>query len=186
MYETDQTAARITRLAHIGIWLSTAAAGLALTVIFYFAATALSDPSMLARELSAQLGLDPVVTTLSQGQAASVTALWLVVDVLGVVLLMSVRQLFVGIRKMGLFTHVSAMQLRRIGGLLLAMAPISILLNAATGTLMQYWAKPTGLRIEISLEDADVYAVVIGLVIVAVGHIMVLAARMSDDHRAIV
>jgi hypothetical protein len=40
--------------------------------------------------------------------------------------------------------------------------------------------------VEISIEDADIYAIVIGLVIIAVSHIMVSAAQMSEDHNAIV
>lgn len=183
---SDPVMGKIQRTATIGIWLSTGAVAVALTVIFYFLATAFSDSDMLARELSAQLDLDPALTQLPTSHAVLAAALWLVMDVIGVVLLMTVRQLFVGIKTIGIFTPQSALQLRRIGWMLFALGPVSIILNALTGTLMQYWANPNSLSIEIALEDTDVYAIVIGLVIVAVAHIMVSAAQLSEDHKAIV
>lgn len=182
----DQIMAKIQWIATIGVWLSTAAVGLGLIVVFYIFGWAMTDPKAFALELSANLELTPPVSTMFHAQAIATAVIWMVTDILGVIMLMTVRQLFVGIRTVGIFTRLSAVQLRRIGWLLFSLGPVSIVLNAIAGSLMQYWANPTQVSVEISIEDADIYAIVIGLVIIAVSHIMVSAAQMSEDHNAIV
>ncbi|MFT5796809.1 MAG: hypothetical protein ACI84R_000862 [Candidatus Azotimanducaceae bacterium] len=184
--DQKQVMDKIQRTATIGICLSTIAAGMGLVFIFYVLAWAIRDQAALATDLSSQLDLSQPVNSLTQMQAIIATSIWIITDILGVVMLMTIRQLFVGIKTIGIFTQLSALQLRRIGWLLFSLGPVSMVLNAVTGSLMRYWAESTKISVSVSLEDADVYAIVIGLVIVAVGHIMVSAAQLSEEHKAIV
>jgi len=97
-----------------------------------------------------------------------------------------VRRLFAGIRARGVFTDKTAQRLRRTGWLVFAIGPASVVVNAAATMLMSLWRDTGALRGSVSISDADIYAMVVGLVIVAVGHIMVDAARLEAENRAFV
>ena len=99
--------------------------------------------------------------------------------------------LFRGFRRGGVFNLQSALRLRKIGWIIFALAPVSML-SEALGTLAVTCLSNCGndiaddVRISVSFDDTDVYALVIGLLIVAVGHIFVEAVRLSDENEAFI
>lgn len=169
-----------------GVWLTSLVLVLLSGVICYVLWTSLSDPDGLSRLLSDQLEMMGPAPLLSTGQAMGLTLLWLLTDFLGLVMLLQTRALFSGIRAMGIFTHTTAQRLRRIGWLVFALGPASVAMHMGSTALLSYWRDPTGLDVTLNIDDSDFYAMVIGLVIVAVGHIMVDATRIDAENRSFV
>lgn len=112
-------------------------------------------------------------------------------DVLGFWFCCVAYALFKGFRVDGVFTLKAALRLRKIGWLIFVLAPVSIL-SELLGILALTCLSNCGnaiaddVRITLSLNDTDVYALVIGLLIIAVGHIFVEAVRLSEENEAFV
>lgn len=186
MFDTSDRHTKIAATARAGVWFSTLTLSLAFIFMGYFLALSISDPDRLGATLADQLTLG-AAPALSLAQALLASALWLITDMMGVAMMLLIRQLFAGIRDgSGIFTEITALLLRRIGWVLVLIAPASMIVNSATGTLLRYWADPTGLSITLTFEDADMYAIIVGLVLVAFGHIMVDAARLAEENKAFV
>ncbi|WP_299879762.1 DUF2975 domain-containing protein [uncultured Sulfitobacter sp.] len=186
MPSLPKTADRLQTTATLGVWLTTAVLILLSGVIAFFLWTALTDSGEAARLLADQLGMNDPAPFLSIPQALLLTLLWLISDVVAFIMLLQIRALFVGIRARGIFTTQTAERLRRIGWLVFIIAPVGVLVNMCASMLLHHWRDPTGLHGSISMSDGDFYAMVIGLVIVAVGHIMVDATRLDAENRAFV
>lgn len=177
---------RLHSTATAGVWLTTAVLVVLIGVIGFFFWTSLTDSDALARLLSDQLDLDGPAPLLGTGQAVLVLVLWLVSDLMALLMLLQARALFVGIRARGIFTEATARRLRRIGWLVFAIGPVAVLMNMFTSVLLNHWRDPTGIHGALAIDDTDFYAMVLGLVIVAVGHIMVDATRLDAENRAFV
>ncbi|MGC1496414.1 MAG: DUF2975 domain-containing protein [Sulfitobacter sp.] len=186
MFSSLRPKDRLQTTATAGIWLSTAVLALLITVIGFFTWTSLTDGNELSRLLNDQLGLSGPAPLLNNMQAMVLTAVWLITDIIALFMLVQIRSLFLGIRRRGIFTDQTARRLRQIGWLLFAIGPINVIVNMGASMLLGFWRDPTALHGSISLDDGDFYAMVIGLVIVAVGHIMVDANRIETENRAIV
>jgi hypothetical protein len=177
---------RLLTTATWGVWLTTLVLALLVGVIVYFLWTSLSDSDALSRLLMEQLELLGPAPLLGTGQAVTLTVMWLLTDVIGLLMLLQTRALFAGIKRRGAFTDQTGVRLRTVGWLVFALGPVSVVINAGCAMLMNYWRDPTGLSTDISISDGDLYAMVIGLVIVAVGHIMVDATRLDAENRSFI
>lgn len=142
-------------------------------------------------DLAAELGLRDITGDLGFAARAVGLFFWLMTDALGLWFCCIAYALFRGFRSEGVFTLHAALRLRRIGWLVIALAPVSIL-SELLGTLAISCISNCGnaiaddVRISVSFDDTDVYALVIGLLILAVGHIFVEAVRLSDENKAFV
>ena len=186
MFEFNSPADRLQRAARWGVWLTSLVLVLLLGVLAFFLWTSLSDSDALSRLLSEQLELHGPAPLLNTAQAVTLTLLWQLTDIVAVVMLVQTRALFAGIRRRGVFTDTTALRLRRIGWMVFTLGPASVLVNGASTVLINHWRDPTGVHGALSVSDGDLYAMVIGLVIVAVGHIMVDATRIDAENRSFV
>ena len=104
----------------------------------------------------------------------------------GLIALALVRRLFTGYRRGEIFAPAAATRLGRLGWMVLALAPVSIL-SQSLAVLAATWANPPGQRqLTIDIADSDIYAVVIGLAIVAMARVMGEAARMAEENAGFV
>ncbi len=177
------TEGRLTRLARIGVWASTAAllmAIVALVVTLWFAAT---GSTALAAEILRDFGLDTHLSSLTPLLLWIGTVFWCLVDVLGVIMLWNIRALFRTYMAGTVFSSAAALRLRRIGWIVLAMAPVSMLGEILGGIALSLVALEGTVHGHVSLEDGDVYAIIIGLVLVAAGHMMALASEIDAENR---
>jgi hypothetical protein len=122
----------------------------------------------------------------SMAQRFSMMSLILLIEMPGVIALYSSVLLFGGYRRGGIFTGKASSRLRTIGWALVAMPMVS----AVVGTLMTAYLKtfidPAKVELDLTYDESDVYAIVFGLLAVAVGHIMYEAAQLSDENRSFV
>jgi tetrahydromethanopterin S-methyltransferase subunit E len=177
---------RLQITAKIGVFLSTFVMALLCLMIAYMMWQAIADPDHLSIIMSDQLDLLAPAPLLGTVQALLLTAFWITTDLIALSFLGQTRSLFIGIRRCGVFTTATALRLRRIGWLVIAIGPVSVVVNLCATMMLGYWRDPTTLTGSIEISDSDFYAVVVGLVIVAVGHIMVDAARLDAENRAFV
>ena len=177
---------RIQRYATIGERVATVALCLLLAVLAYLFFLLVTGAPVVSNELISDLEIANHVGSLSYGQTWLGAAFWSLVDLLGVALFITVRKLFKGLREDGVFVTETAERLRRIGFIVLAMGPVSILSNLFAGLFLVLWVKGDAINITISVEDADVYGIVLGLVIIAVSQIMIEGTRIADENRAFV
>ena len=126
------------------------------------------------------------VQTLSKPQLWLVAGLWSSMDMLGVFMLFQVRSLFKSFQTNGVFTSGTAQRLRRIGWCVFFLGPVSVLSELFGTLILTLWQTGDRVYASIVVDQGDIYAIVVGLVIVAVGHIMLEAARLSEENNAFV
>ena len=182
----DAALAKIRRLSRIGLFASTAAFILASGFLgYYFWCLAVGDAETVTTLID-ELEIADYVTTLTTAQRWVAGLLWISVNLLGVLMLWYVRMLFAGFLERGVFTTYSARCLRRVGILILLLGPVSVLTVLIAGIVITAWTSGSSAHGAIAIMDSDVYALVIGLVITAVSHIMLDAARLADENDAFV
>ena len=142
-------------------------------------------------DLVKAFNLSDIVAPLDFKGRALAAFFWLMTDALGLWLCCVAFALFKGFRDFGVFTLETSLRLRKIGWIIFAFSPVNIL-SSAFGTMLVSCLYncadgiQDNVRLSVSLDDTDVYAVVIGLLIVAVGHVFVEAVRLSEENEAFV
>jgi len=178
--------AKISRITYFGEWAATLALLMMTALVVYIIYQLITQPMEVAQELGDDLGMSAEFDGFSRIQLGAILALQMTTLMLGAVMLLTIRRLFIGIRTVGVFVPKMAQRLRLIGWILIAMAPVSILSSLVANALGETWATGRFSSIDISFDDTDVYAIVIGLVIVIVSHIMLEAIRIYDENGAFV
>ncbi len=107
-------------------------------------------------------------------------------DFLGLFALYTARKLFAGYQCGEVFTALAATRLKMIGWALVLLAPVSQIADMIGIYYINSIAHPKQVRISISLEDTNIYAIVFGLLIVVVGYVMYEAVRISDENKRFV
>ena len=142
-------------------------------------------------DLLDEMGINDIVSELSFATRVIGVFFWLLTDALGLWFCCVAFLLFRGFCTQGVFTLDAALRLRKIGWLVFALAPVNIfseLIAVLALTCLSNCGNEIAddVRITLSLNDTDVYALVIGLLIVAVGHIFVEAVCFPDENNAFV
>lgn len=106
--------------------------------------------------------------------------------VIGLYALHRVRRLFDGYHRGEIMTSRAAHRLSMVGWAVFAIAPASIITQSVARTVLGWLGDPSELLISIGLDDADVMAAVLGLLIVVVGRILREASRISDEYESFV
>lgn len=169
--------------------------GIAMLLVFFAVMGAFVFGAIPDFDLAAELELVHVASPLSVTERLVGVVFWSMTEMLGLWFCITALALFRGFRSAGVFTLDATMRLRRIGWIILALAPVSwlsellgtmalsCLRNCASGL---HGSDQRGVQATLSLEGADVYAIVIGVLIVAVGHTLVEAVRLNDENSAFV
>jgi hypothetical protein len=95
-------------------------------------------------------------------------------------------ELFDGYRCGDVFSAKAPVRLRRIGFAMLALAPLRPLTNAALGALLTSLNPPGQKLLVLGLSIDDYMIALFGGLILAIGHVLVEANRLADDHRQII
>ena len=158
---------------------------LAAVTAFLFVPMLFGGAGTLAH-LQDQLDMAPSPIVISVWQRIFVVVLLLIPLGLGAAMLLVLRSLFSGIRKHGFFTTAAAVHLKRVGWILIAMVPVGFLVEGL-GTMAMTMNQPDGKRsISLSLNDTDVYALVIGLTIVILSKILLEGVQLLEENKAFV
>ena len=180
---------KISRLAGFGMVASSV--GIAVLCMLFGAMALYLFGLIEGFDLVTELGLSDIVATLDFKGRAVALFFWLMTDALGLWFCCIAFALFRGFRDSGVFTLEASLRLRRIGWIIFALSPVRILSRAlGSGAVSCLYncgdAIKDNVRISVSIDDTDIYAVVIGLLIVAVGHIFIEAVRLSEENEAFV
>lgn len=180
---------KIRRIAGFGMLAS--GFGIAITGLIFGAMVIHMFGGFRGFDLLEELDVKDIVSELTFAGRAVALAFWFMTDAIGFWFCCVAFALFKGFRGEGVFTLKAALRLRKIGWLIFALAPVSIL-SETIGVFAVTCLNNCGnaiaddVRVKVSLNDTDVYALVIGLLIIAVGHIFVEAVRLSDENEAFV
>ncbi|MEM6339853.1 MAG: DUF2975 domain-containing protein [Pseudomonadota bacterium] len=185
---TDQNpiVEKILRTASIGMWASTIAAGIWLFIIFYYLYFAQTDPDWLAAEVRNSLEGDNLPETWSRSKATLFSIPMLATTILEVITLLNIRRMFIGVRRKGVFTIETASTLKRIGWLVIALAPVGIFAAVWTNAIAHFTTDPIHISVKLGVNNSDLQAIVIGLVVLSVGHMMMSAVEMKQENAAFV
>ncbi|MFK8033630.1 MAG: DUF2975 domain-containing protein [Hyphomicrobiales bacterium] len=187
MHSIDQTPTGATKT--LLRWAQVATlAGLSLFVcaIGYFAFASFSDASFFDAQL-VELFEDPDITgPFNNLERWTAVVLMLVENSTGILALWASFRLFTEYRRGNVFTLLAATRLRFIGWMVVLLTPLDMIVETFGTALFTHWAHPGKVNISISFEDVHVFALVFGLVIVVVGHVMYQAIAISDENRAFV
>lgn len=140
----------------------------------------------VVEQLIRDFGVQDITETLKPSQRWVASFLWFIPDLFGFAMMFGAWRLFQGFRTFGVFTHDSADRLRSIGWCIFAIAPANIITTSIGASYLAFTNTPSSGRLHLSLEDTDVYALLIGLIIIAVGHIMVQAVEISNENKSFV
>ena len=185
---TDQNpiVEKILRTASIGMWTSTIAAGIWLFIIFYYLYFAQTDPDWLAAEVRNSLEGDNLPETWSRSKATLFSVPMLATTILEDITLLNIRRMFIGVRRKGVFTIETASTLKRIGWLVIALAPVRIFAAIWTNAIAHFTTDPIHISVKLGVNNSDLQAIVIGLVVLSVGHMMMSAVEMKQENAAFV
>jgi len=184
--ENPSVSAKITRITYFGEWAATLALLLMAALLAYIFYQLTTETFEITDDIRDSLDLGPEFNGFSGFQIGSILAIQMTSLMLGMGMILTIRRLFIGIRKIGVFVPQTAQRLRIIGWVIIAMAPVSILSEFGVYVLVQMWANSNLASMQLSFDDTDVYAIVIGLVLVVVSHIMLEAIRIYDENGAFV
>ena len=173
---------KITRITYFGEWATNLALLLMAVLLAYIFYQLVTMPMDITEAMRDELDLGAEFNGFSKAQIVMILAVQLTSLALGLVMMLTIRRLFVGIRNGGVFVSATAQRLRTIGWVLIAMAPVSIISEVIVYALVRMWANAKLASMQVSVDDTDVYAVVIGLVLVLVSHIMLEAIRIHDEN----
>ncbi len=105
---------------------------------------------------------------------------------IGIIALGSAFNLFAGYRRNEIFTKAAAARLRFIGWMVVLLSPVNQIAQTLGTAFFSPLEEPGRVRVEVSFTDTDIYAIVFGLLIVVIGHIMYEATNLSDENRSFV
>lgn len=140
------------------------------------------DQGYLGRQLIDGTPWVNIVAPLSFAQAWTSLPLWMLTDVVGIALLWQARSLFLGVRLQGVFVDQTAKRLSMLGWIVVALAPANILTITGVSYLMSRLNPDKDVQVMFMFEETDIYAVVVGLVIVVLGRIMTEAIRLYREN----
>ncbi|HGG65427.1 MAG TPA: DUF2975 domain-containing protein [Rhodobacteraceae bacterium] len=184
--ENPSVSAKIIRITYFGEWAASLALLMMVALLAYIFYQLTTQTFEITDDIRNALELGAEFNGFSGFQTGAILAVQLTSLMLGMVMIFTIRRLFIGIRKIGVFVPQTARRLRIIGWVIIAMAPVSILSEFVVYALVQMWANSNLAAMQLSFDDTDVYAIVIGLVLVVVGHIMLEAIRIYDENGAFV
>jgi hypothetical protein len=176
------TLGRLERLSAFMCWVVAAGgafAGLALIWIWL-------SPTIIETVVVPRLGLAGVPVTLDAATRAVCFAVTSVSAAVLGWLLYQAYALFDAYRRGHVFTDDAPARLRRIGVSMLVLAALRPVTVALLGVILT-WPNPPGQRIlTLGVGLDDIMLATFGGLILAIGHVMAEAKRLSDDNRAIV
>lgn len=183
---TRQFSPLISRYARYGEWAANFGLLMLVAVAVYVLYQAVTGTLGPDQTFELDLGINKFVASLSGVKLWIIVLITSIQSILGFVLFLTVRALFIGIRTMGVFVQSTARRLRIIGWTVFAMAPASILTGLIATALTHWWADHSEFTVQVSIAGTDVYAVVIGLLLVVVSQIMLEAIRIHEENGAFV
>lgn len=125
------------------------------------------------------LAITPATRTIAYLMMLSVTAIFIFA-------LWTAYRLFADYARGEIFTELAASRLSRIGWAVVAMSPSSTLVDTLSTIVLTINNPPGQRHVSITLDATDLIAIVGGLVLVAVGRIMLEATRVAEENRQFV
>lgn len=182
----SQSSKRLYTVAQWGTWIVSGTLVVLGAAFLYGIWMLVSAPDETASGLATALGAE--LTAENVGPVA----LWLaaifrsLTDLVGVMILLTAHGLFRAYRSGAVFAPEATGRVSRIGALLVALAPASVI-GDMLAILALTSANAVGERqLTIGFDDMDLYAIVLGLIVVAAGIIMTEAARLSEENKSFV
>lgn len=186
MTEPRNALQRAKRTAVWGQWIAALAIAIfTIAMSLFVGAIAWGLPEAVS-EIAVATDLPPDAMPPAAWQRAVTALTWIVPDLFGLAMMLLAFSMFRNFRRDNALTLGTAKRLRTIGWCILAIAPSRMIFDTLTISLFTAWAAPGHGVISVGLEDTDIYAVLIGLIIVATGHIMVQAVEYSDENKSFV
>ncbi|MCG8558603.1 MAG: DUF2975 domain-containing protein [Hyphomicrobiales bacterium] len=182
----DVVPARIRKLARI----AEISALLGMTVLCgsaaYLAGLMLTSSAEIDVYLEQELLPKGVTATVTPFVRTVAYALAMVPFLVGLYALGRARQLFQGYRCGEVFTSSAAKRLSTVGWAVFALAPVSILTKSIALLTMTWLNAPKARYFGIGLEQTDIFAIVFGLLLVVVGHILHEAALIAEENKSFI
>jgi len=173
---------KINRYARFGEWA--ASIGLLLFVLsfLYAAYLAYSGQPIFKEAMIDDAKIDDIMREFSSQQRLLTIVLLFLPDFVGIALLISARWLFIGFRVHGVLVIQTAKRLQRIGIIIVLLGPVRIISELLGTTFLSMSDGETSLTIQFTLDDTDIYALVIGLIIIVTGIITHEAIRLYTEN----
>lgn len=185
-YDRSSPQARVARLSTLGAALSFVALLIACAAFCFFVFAVTTSHAGFQAEMLSDLEISAYVDSLTRTQYAVGAFFWLWVDILGIAMIWQVFRLFQDFRQGALMMPATGKRLRRVGVILCAMPLVNIVGLLLGGMILSAWVTQNTVHGGVSIDDSDIYALVVGLVLVAVGHIIAIAAEIDAENRAFI
>jgi len=177
---------RIERMSMAGQWATTLGLGAVAALVVASAFLLSFEPARFDRAVASVLMPDSTQTRISPGLRGAVFLTLLPAFALAVFWLLRARRLFILFRRGEILTDETARLLVQIGWALVALLPVSIIIRTVGGLLATLHAGEANRQLAIGFGSEQLMALILGLLLIAVGRILREAARISDDYRLII
>lgn len=180
---TEQQTRRLAQWAYAFAWVGIIlfAGSIIATVLTGFFDSQTFDGELIADSLSTGLAMPLTPLQRTIGFLLSIAA-----DLPGIAGILIAMKLFERLRHSPVFTSQTANSLRQIGWCVVLLMPFSQFSHTMSTAYLTHVISPGRLNIDIEINSGDVFALVFGLVIVLLGHMMFEAANMSEENKSFI
>ncbi len=165
--------------AQIGMMLIAAMIVFSLYCLFF-------DPSVIDTYIKEAFLSPDAPIKLSFWERVLGLGLVIVIDILGFVAFCYAYKLLTDYQNGDIFTLASSAKIRLIGWLIVALSAVDKIVVLVGVLIFGYLQTPKGVTIRFEVEEQDIYAIIFGLLVVVIGHVMYQAVLISDENKAII
>ena len=126
--------------------------------------------------------IEMIFDTLTNLQASLLLFVWGMPNLIVIIILLIVRKLFKGYRKLGVFINIQAKRQKMLGWLLMSIGPIGVLSQTLSTFMLSVWMAADQTILKISVNDVHIYTFVIGFVMLLIGHITLEAVSLAEEN----
>lgn len=162
--------------------------GIAITVgaIIYYAVFMVIDTNVIDAAINEEYASEDLKVTINNVSRTLAFILEVTPMIIGIYIFYQASLLFKQYKIGRVFTYQAASRLNRIGWAILSLAPIGILVETLTILALTLYNPAGGKQLAIGISETEVYAVILGLLLVTLAKILHEAAIISEENQAIV
>lgn len=156
------------------------------STIIYYAVFMITDTTVIDAAINKEYASMNRKVTINNISRTCAFLLEITPMIIGIYIFYQARLLFSQYGKRRVFTHEAAGRLNRAGWAVLSLAPIGILFETLTVLVLTLFNPVGEQQIAIGISETEVYAVILGLLLVTLAKILHEAAIISEENQAII
>ncbi|MEW7007613.1 DUF2975 domain-containing protein [Lentilitoribacter sp. EG35] len=189
MPEQNRTSQAYDRIKNISVYAEVfSGVGIFITVgaMTYYLILMIVDIALFDAAIRDEYATDTMNITINYFSRISAFIFGIIPMLIGVFFFDQARRLFHQYKSKRVFTHDAAARLNRMGWALVALAPVGVLVKTFTILALTLYNGPGDKHLAFGISENEVYAIILGLLLITLAKILHEAAIISDENQAFV